>query len=63
LAFLFVGGEKKVNPMKRNKADTPEEVPLILQDTMQRLDTYPKGIKALFNAVSQCLQLACIYMQ
>jgi hypothetical protein len=49
--------------MKRNKADTPEEVPLILQDTMQRLDTYPKGIKALFNAVSQGLQLACICMQ
>lgn len=46
-----VGGEKRAHPAKRNKRRANEEVPLILQDTMQRLDSYPKGIKALFNAV------------
>lgn len=47
---MIAGGEKKGHPAKKTKPEG-EEIPLIVQDTVQRLDSYPKGIKALFNAV------------
>jgi len=49
------GGEKKVPPPNKKKqqnvAVADNEIPLILQDTYQRLESYPKSVKNLFQAV------------
>ena len=54
-ALYNIGHEKKTINNKRTKQSkkttTAEEIPLILNDTYQRLDTYSKGVKNLFNAV------------
>jgi len=48
------GGEKKTPPptkKKQNIAAADNEIPLILQDTYQRLESYPKSVRNLFQAV------------
>jgi hypothetical protein len=49
-----IGGEtKKAAPSKKGKATaSAQDIPLILSDTYQRLDSYSKGVKNLFNAAS-----------
>jgi hypothetical protein len=50
-----IGGETKAAPSKKGKATaSAEDIPLILTDTYQRLDSYSKGVKNLFNAVRIC---------
>jgi hypothetical protein len=60
-AVVFVvGGETKAAPSKKGKASaaaSAEDIPLILTDTYQRLDSYSKGVKNLFHAVSILLML------
>lgn len=51
------GGEKKAPPAtkkKQNVAVADNEIPLILQDTYQRLESYPKSVRNLFQAVRIC---------
>ena len=38
--------------MKKHKPAKSEDIPLILSATYQRLDSYSKGVKNLFQAVS-----------
>lgn len=59
------GGEKKAPPPSKKKqqnvAVADNEIPLILQDTYQRLESYPKSVRNLFQAVRNTLVLFCTF--
>lgn len=66
LVMASIGGTKQLhnrnednrNSKKKATVNLADEIPIILTETYQRLDTYSKGVKNLFTAVRNFL---CCY--